>query len=296
MRKGFTVIEMMTVVMILGVFASYFTPKYVISMKKAREVQCLATRENIKKAAVLYSYDHDGEFPTDISVLYEKGYLDKKPYCTEGGTYVWVSTTTLVLACSVHYWPFTQVSTAPVSGGGTLPPQPVYSFASDFNDGSDLYNTFGKWGFQNGFMYNIGSNTHKAFFNVDGGPSSLKDYKLNLTASATIPYGIYYRSDGQYKTNGYMFYYTNTSFRVYLSKNGSLYTTIASVNVPKGFSAYGQSHNIEISVSGNNHSIKVDGKEYLKFTDSRYSSGTGGVYTSGSSNSVQFDAATIEKI
>ncbi len=294
MRKGFTVIEMMTVVMILGVFTSYFIPKYIISIKRAKESQCLATRENIKKAAMIYSYDHDGEFPANISILYEKGYLDKKPYCTEGGTYLWVSTTTPTLACSVHYWPFTQISTNPVSGGGPLPPQPIYSFASDFNDMSGLYNTFGRWGFRNGFMYNIGSGTHKAFFKVDGGPSSLKDYKLNLTASATRPYGIYYRSDGQYRTNGYMFYYNNRYFGAYLSRNGKFYS-IASVRVPRGFSAYGQSHNVEISVSGSNHSIKVDGREYLKFKNSTYSSGTGGVYTYSSSNGVKFDAVTIEK-
>lgn len=298
MRKGFALIELMTVVFILGVFAAFFTPKYAISLKRAREAQCLATRQNVKKAEMVYGYDHDGAFAEDLSVLKANNYLDRMPKCSEGGTYVWVSTNPPVLACSVHYWPFTSASTAAVTSpvaGNPLPPVPAYSFASDFDSMSGLYGNVGQWAAADGLLYNIGSSTHKIFFQTNESASSLKNYSVNLTASSSGPYGVYYRSDGKSSTNGYLFYYTSLGFRVYSSKNGSL-SLLKSVSLPKGFSPYGQTHNVEITVNGSNHSVRVDGKEYMNFNNSLFTSGTAGLYTASSSQGTKFDAVSITKI
>ncbi len=291
MRKGFAIIELMTAVFIMGILASFFAPKYIYAVKRARQSQCMATRENIKKAEMLYSYDHNFAFAEDINELVKGNYLDRRPYCSEGGTYVWVSTNPPVLACSVHYWPFTQTQN-PVSQGPLPPVKAEPVFYSDFDNMSGLYGLVGQWGNTDGKIYNIGSTQHKLFFDLKTSTGSLKDYSVNVTAETSGPYGIYYRSDGERATNGYLFYYTATKIYVYSSTGGSL-KTIASANMPKGFSPYGQAHNVEISVQGTNHSVKIDGKEYLNFGDSKYSSGVAGLFTNSKSQYTYFDAAKI---
>lgn len=294
MKKGFVLIELMTALFIIGVLASYFIPTYTVLLKRAKEAQCLETRKNIEKAEILYSYDHDGAFG-DIDELVRNGYLNKRPKCEDGGVYVWVSTTSNILGCSVHYWPFTSTTTTntPV-GNEQMPPTPVYVFASDFNDETGLYNAVGNWVTSNGFLYATSNGANKIFFDMKESTSNLKDYKVDITATATKPYGIYYRSDGKPNANGYFFYYNGVSFAVYSSVNGKT-SLIKSVSVPRGFSPYGQTHNVQIIVSGSNHSVLVDGVQYLSFTDYRYTSGTVGLYASGA-NGVKFDAATIENI
>lgn len=68
MKKGFTLLEMLVVVMIIGILTSVAVPQYSRSVRRAEMVEGLAHGKTIYDAALRYKAVN-GEVPTDFNQL-----------------------------------------------------------------------------------------------------------------------------------------------------------------------------------------------------------------------------------
>jgi prepilin-type N-terminal cleavage/methylation domain-containing protein len=103
--RGFTLMEMMVVLAIIGAVVSVAAPRWGNSIQRSRERQCLATRHTIEMTEARYVSDTTGG-SASVAALYAAGYLQKDAICTAGGEYVWAggpsSANSRYVVCSVH--------------------------------------------------------------------------------------------------------------------------------------------------------------------------------------------------
>jgi prepilin-type N-terminal cleavage/methylation domain-containing protein len=74
---GFSLIELLIVIAIIGILAGIVIPTYKSSIRKANEAAAVTTINAIKVAEAKYVIDHKGQYGT-FSQLFEEGYLDKR--------------------------------------------------------------------------------------------------------------------------------------------------------------------------------------------------------------------------
>ena len=79
-ERGFTIMELLVVIVIIGVLAAIGVPAYQNMTKKAKDTACEANRRTISTAVGMY-YAENGSYPTDITDTQTaggplKGYLD----------------------------------------------------------------------------------------------------------------------------------------------------------------------------------------------------------------------------
>ena len=65
-QKGFTLVELMVVVVILGILVAIAVPLYNAQTEKAKKATCFANQRMIESAAVQYTLDNDGKEITDV--------------------------------------------------------------------------------------------------------------------------------------------------------------------------------------------------------------------------------------
>jgi len=87
-KKGFTLIELMIVVAIIGILAAIAIPNMVYTKKKAKLSACKSNLKNIAAALDMYAGDNNDTYPTtgttpaaDAGVLITAGYMQKGVTC-----------------------------------------------------------------------------------------------------------------------------------------------------------------------------------------------------------------------
>ena len=83
-KKGFTLVEVLVVIVLLGMIIGLAVPGVMRANRKAREKTLAAKVKNIEKAAVLYGQDNKEKFETDNS-SYQK---TTKKYCFKEDTQI----------------------------------------------------------------------------------------------------------------------------------------------------------------------------------------------------------------
>ena len=78
MSKGFTLVEILIVVVIIGILAAVAIPTYLQYVERGYASDAKVQIKNILEAAEI-SYQESGEWPSDIETLEQDGYLGIKP-------------------------------------------------------------------------------------------------------------------------------------------------------------------------------------------------------------------------
>ncbi len=77
-RKGFTLIELMAVVVILGILTAFAVPKVIGSISKAKEKTDNANITTLQRT-VNRVYAEEGSYPASLDELVSKGYMESIP-------------------------------------------------------------------------------------------------------------------------------------------------------------------------------------------------------------------------
>jgi prepilin-type N-terminal cleavage/methylation domain-containing protein len=111
-NRGFTLIELMITMCILGILVSFIIPTMFQSIQRARATNCILYRQNIQTAADIYIKTHNlmpGDALPTIPQLVAENLLPGEDHCPSGGVYVWSHpnyqgpSTPFLLSCSIHF-------------------------------------------------------------------------------------------------------------------------------------------------------------------------------------------------
>jgi prepilin-type N-terminal cleavage/methylation domain-containing protein len=66
---GFTLVELMSVVAILGILVAVAVASSMVSMERSRTVACLSNQRSLDGAVVQYQIEHNAALPPDLAAV-----------------------------------------------------------------------------------------------------------------------------------------------------------------------------------------------------------------------------------
>jgi len=85
-EQGFTLIELMVVVIIIGILVAIAVPLYGGVQARARDNACAANVRTLNGAMSMYYAENDS-FPDEVEELETAGFIQESPECPNEGTY-----------------------------------------------------------------------------------------------------------------------------------------------------------------------------------------------------------------
>ena len=89
-RAGFTLVEIMIVVLIIGILMAIAVPNFIRARESSRRSSCVANLKQIDSAKEQFAMDNklaSGDAITAGALWAAGGYIKTQPTCPSGGTY-----------------------------------------------------------------------------------------------------------------------------------------------------------------------------------------------------------------
>ncbi len=135
-KKGFTLLELLVVVLIIGILAAIALPQYKMATLKAKYARAKQTASDIKKAYELYYTIHN-EFPTTFSQLdFAHNFDDSTRMTTQNGYHCKINPTYNQFYCAINEYDENQLLRYFVSYNSAG----FYASCRTTTDTSDIYN------------------------------------------------------------------------------------------------------------------------------------------------------------
>ncbi len=93
-RSGFTLVEIMIVVAIIGLLAAIAIPNFVKARQASQKTACIANLKAIEGAKSTWALENrknNNDTPTDADIFGPALYIAQKPGCPAGGDYTLTS-------------------------------------------------------------------------------------------------------------------------------------------------------------------------------------------------------------
>ena len=85
-KKGFTLVELMVVVIILGILVAIAIPIYNNVTGDAQKKACAANERTLEGAVAMYQAANSGKMPTTVNELVTGGFIEAEPTCPVKGS------------------------------------------------------------------------------------------------------------------------------------------------------------------------------------------------------------------
>lgn len=89
-RRGFTLLEMLIVVAVVGILVALAIPNFLKSRAHARKQVCIENLSQIESAKQIWGVEagkKDGDTPAEAELIGSNKYIKRMPECPGGGSY-----------------------------------------------------------------------------------------------------------------------------------------------------------------------------------------------------------------